>query len=131
MKMTTKSLALAGALALSLPALAAAQGGGFTVDPAQAAAGKKIYMNKGCGGCHQIGRASSSPDLAGVQDRRSMEWLTKWLTDTKNMLETDSTAKALLAEYKGMRMPQQRISAAEAEQVVHYIAQESAKVKKK
>ena len=130
MKMTTKTLALAGALALSLPALAAAQGGGFTVDPALATAGKKVYLSKGCGGCHQIGRASSSPDLANVQDRRSMEWLRKWLMDTKNMLETDSLAKALLAEYKGMRMPQQRISEQEADALVHYIAQASAKLKK-
>jgi mono/diheme cytochrome c family protein len=129
MNMTTKTLAIAAAFALSLPVAAAAQG--FTVDPAMAQAGKKIFMNKGCGGCHQIGKNSkTSPDLGGVQDRRSLEWLRRWLMDTKAMLETDSTAKALMAQFKGARMPQQKISENEADQLVHYIAQESAKVKK-
>jgi cytochrome c551/c552 len=130
MKMTTK-LALAAAVALTLPAVAAAQGGGFTVDPALASAGKSLWVKRGCQGCHAIGRKMGAPDLAGVQDRRSMEWLKKWLQDTKGMLETDSTAKALMAEWKGARMPAYKFSDTEVDQLVHYIAQESAKVKKK
>ena len=131
MNMTKKSLAFAAALALSLPVVAAAQGGGFTVDPALASAGKNLWVKRGCQGCHAIGRKMGAPDLAGVHERRSQEWLKKWLQDTKAMLETDSTAKALMAEWKGARMPQYKFSDQEVDQLVHYMAQESGKVKKK
>lgn len=121
------TLAFAATLALALPAIAAAQGSSFTVDEAMAARGKTLWSKNGCAGCHGIGKKLAGPDLAGVYDRRSMEWLRRWLTDTKQMLETDSIAKALLAESKGAKMPQFRLTEADADALVHYIAQESAK----
>jgi cbb3-type cytochrome oxidase cytochrome c subunit len=130
MNMTTKTLALAAAFALSLPALAVAQDTFTAVDPAMATSGKKLWVSKGCQGCHAIGRKQGAPDLARVTERRSLDWLRRWLMDTKVMLETDSTAKALMAEWHGAKMPAYKLSVAEADQLVHYMAQESAKLKK-
>jgi len=41
------------------------------------------------------------------------------------MFETDSLAKALLAQYNNTRMPNLRLKDDEVEALLHYIAQES------
>jgi len=101
-----RTLALAAALALGLPVAVVAQGSGFTVDEALATRGKTVWAQRGCAGCHGFGKRGAGPDLAGVEQRRSTEWLQRWLKDTKQMLESDSIAQALLAESKGVKMPQ-------------------------
>ena len=128
---SSKALGLATILALVLPAAAAAQGGGFSVDPAKAEAGKKAYVKFGCQGCHKIGGTTSGPDLAGLLDRRSVDWVTRWLKNTTAMLSTDSTAMALLKEWKGYKMPQMKVSDADIDNLLHYITSESAKLKMK
>jgi hypothetical protein len=47
------------------------------------------------------------------------------------MLESDETAKALLAEYNNTKMPDFKMKDEDALAVIHYIAKESQKVKKK
>jgi hypothetical protein len=60
-------------------------------------------------------------------ERRDLDWLRRWLKNTTAMLESDSTAQALLAEYRGVRMPAQKLADADIEALLQYIAQESAK----
>lgn len=106
----------------------AAQEQGLAVDPALARKGKSAFTNKGCTACHTIGKGKSAgPDLAGVTERRSREWLERFLANPTEMLETDSTAKALLAEFNNTKMPNLRLKEAEIEALLHYIAQESDK----
>jgi hypothetical protein len=45
------------------------------------------------------------------------------------MLETDSIAKALLDDFKKMKMPQVKLTDNDIQAVLHYIAQESDKKK--
>ncbi len=71
------------------------------------------------------------PDLAGVLERRERAWLVRWLKEPDVMLRTDSTAKAMLAEFNNLPMPNLSLTDAEIEALLHYIAQESAKVDKK
>ena len=126
-----KAFGLITTIALVLPAAAAAQGGGFTVDPAKADAGRKTFVKFGCQGCHKIGGKTSGPDLANLLDRRSVEWTTRWLKSTTEMLSTDSTAMALLKEWKGYKMPQMKLNDADIDNLLHYITAESAKLKMK
>ena len=126
-----KVLTLATILAIGLPAVAAAQGGGFTVDPSLATAGKKLFVKHGCGGCHGFGRVNAGPDLAGIESRRSSEWIHKWMKNTTAMLTTDSIAVQMLRDAKGVKMPQMKVSDADIDALIHYMAQEGAKVKKK
>lgn len=110
----------------------AAGGGDFAVDESIAKKGKTLWANRACNGCHTIGKGRlAGPDLAGVTDRRTVEWLQKWLGDTTSMLESDETAKASLAEYNNTKMPDFKLKEADAMALVHYIAQESKKAKKK
>lgn len=94
--------------------------------------GKTLWTQRACSGCHSIGKGKlAGPDLAHLTDRRSVDWVKKWLGNTTSMLESDETAKALLAEYNNTKMPDFKMKEEDAMAVLHYIAKESQKVKKK
>jgi mono/diheme cytochrome c family protein len=121
------------ALACTAPSALRAQEtkASFTVDAAKAKEGAKLFNTRSCYVCHTVGKGKlAGPDLAGVLDRRDAEWLHKWLANTSEMLASDPIAQELLKENRGVKMPNVKLSAAEIDAVLNYIAQESAKVKK-
>jgi cytochrome c551/c552 len=63
--------------------------------------------------------------------RRSREWLNKWLKETDAMISSDSTAMAMVAEWKGIRMPKQHLSDADIDALLAYLRSEEAKQMKK
>ena len=90
-----------------------------------------MFASKGCNGCHSIGAGErAGPDLAGVSERRDAEWVKKFLKDPPAMLATDSLAMTLLAKYKNVKMPNMKLSDADIDALLHYIAEETAKKKK-
>lgn len=102
-------------------------------DPAMVARGQDIYKNKGCAACHNIAKAGeephrrpggkqSGPDLKGVTERRDHGWLRRWLKDPDAMLESDPTAKAMLAQAKNLKMPNPKLSDEEIEAVIAYLS---------
>jgi mono/diheme cytochrome c family protein len=118
-----------GSLAAGLLVLGAgtatAQQGAIQVDAAAAKRGQSLFQNRGCVGCHSIGQGKrAGPDLAGVTQRRSLDWLRRWLANPTPMFDTDSTAKALLAEFNNTRMPNLRLKPDEVDALLHYIQQE-------
>ncbi len=85
-----------------------------------AAAGKLAFESK-CLACHSIGQGKKmGPDIAGVSKRRTDAWLTQWLKSPDKMLKTDPDAKAMLAEYNNIPMPNQGLSDAEITQYLAY-----------
>jgi len=126
-RMSKLILAAGAAVAVALPSVVAAQGSSFTVDPNLAKRGRTVYQNKGCGGCHAIGKVNAAPDLAGVYERRSSEWLHRWLKSTTEMLQTDSAAMSMLKTWKNIKMPDMKLSDADIDALMHYIAQETQK----
>ncbi len=134
MNRTFKLTVVAGAVALlgALPmSQAHGQGSALTVDPALAKKGRSMFANKGCNGCHSIGGGRrAGPDLAGVSDRRDADWLRRFLKDPAPMFESDSLAKAMLAEHKNIKMPNMKLSDGDIDALLHYIAEETAKKKK-
>ena len=85
-----------------------------------AAAGKLAFESK-CLACHSIGQGKKlGPDIAGVSKRRTDTWLTQWLKSPDKMLQTDADAKAMLAEYNNIPMPNQGLSDAEIAQYLAY-----------
>lgn len=106
-----------------------AQAQGVTVDANLAKKGKSLFNSRGCMTCHSIGKGRlAGPDLAGVVERRDLDWLKRWLKDTQGMLESDTLAQRLLAESKGVKMPTVKLADREIDALIHYMAQESAKV---
>jgi protein SCO1/2 len=67
------------------------------------------------------------PDLAGVTERRDLDWLRRWLKNPTAMLASDSLAKALLVQNNNVAMPAMRLADDEVEALLHYIAREGQK----
>jgi mono/diheme cytochrome c family protein len=134
MTRTFKLTVIAGAVALlgAFPVSQAhGQGSAPTVDPALAKKGKSMFASKGCNGCHSVGGGKrAGPDLAGVSERRDADWLRRFLKDPPTMLTTDSIAAAMLVEYKNVKMPNMKLTDADIDALIHYIADETAKKKK-
>jgi len=65
------------------------------------------YYLKSCGACHTIGDgAVLGPDLKGVSERQSRDWLVKWLLDPEGVLASgDPYALKIQNESMGMVMP--------------------------
>ncbi len=83
--------------------------------------GEALFQSKGCVACHTIGKGKlTGPDLKGVTERRSEEWLTKWLKDPDTMILTDPTAKELLKEFM-VPMPNQGLTDQDVEALIAYL----------
>jgi cbb3-type cytochrome oxidase cytochrome c subunit len=94
----------------------------FRLDSELGEAGRELWTRKGCQGCHTVGRGrASGPDLFGVTERRPIDWLKSFLTDTQNMLDTDPVAQALLKQHNNQRMPQVALTAQEIDAIIHYL----------
>ena len=97
----------------------------FVADAGLAKTGKSKFSSKGCNACHSIGKGKmAGPDLNGLYERRTTDWIRSWLKDPNAMLATDDQAKAMLKEFKGIKMPNLKLSDADVEALMHYIASE-------
>jgi nitrite reductase (NO-forming) len=112
--------AMAGAIGLldSTDAKAAVAGPALT----DAQAGEAVVKAK-CAVCHvpPAGAMRIAPDLAGATKRHDAAWLDAWLADPPRMLAEDAAAKKLLAEWKGVAMPQLNLTTDEIRQVKAYL----------
>jgi mono/diheme cytochrome c family protein len=122
---------LAAAALLAAAPAARAQEASGPYNPALAGRGKSLFSSKGCNGCHSIGKGRmAGPDLLGVTDRRTPEWLKKFVKDPTAMFGSDSTADALVAEAKGAKMPNLRLQDSDIDALLSYFAAETAAKKK-
>ena len=82
----------------------------------------KTNFESKCVACHAIAGgagAKMGPDLLGVTQRRSEDWIAKFLKSPESMFASDPTAKALLDKYK-VPMPNQNLSDAEIRGYLKY-----------
>lgn len=94
----------------------------FRVDDALAAMGRSLFVRKDCQGCHTIGRGrAAGPDLSGVVERRTIEWLKQFMKETSRMLDSDPIAQAMLREHRNFRMPDLRLTDGDIDALIHYI----------
>lgn len=71
------------------------------------------------------------PNLLDVSDRRTHEWLVRWIQEPDKMLEEkDPTAIQLFESYNRLPMPNLRVSEHEAEMLLDFIKVESKRMKK-
>ena len=91
---------------------------GAPTDP-QAVKGKLAFESK-CLACHSVGGGDKlGPDVLGTSQRHDAAWLTRWLKSPEQMLQSDATAKTLLAKWK-IPMPNQGLSDEEIKQYLAY-----------
>lgn len=96
--------------------------GASPVNAALAATGQKLFTSKGCVTCHAFGRKVIGPDLKGVANDRTAEWMTQQIMHPEVMIKSDPISMQLLAQYK-VPMTNQNVSADEAKALVEYIKQ--------
>ncbi len=98
-------------------ALAAARVHAADVDAA------RLFVAR-CGSCHSFGKGDRvGPDLKGVTERRTREWLLGWIRSSEKVIRAgDPTALALFAKYRKQRMPDQDLSQAQIGGLVDYFA---------
>jgi len=91
-------------------------------DDGAAQAGESIWKRRQCYGCHELGRQQSTgPDLIGVTDRRSKEWLVKWLRNPVAMTGDDSIGQALKKQFNS-QMPNFGLSEVDANALINFFA---------
>ena len=73
--------------------------------------------------CHTIGGGRLvGPDLIGVEDRRSPQWLNTFVKSAQSMVDSgDAQAVALFEEYFNLPMPDAPISEQQITEVLLYI----------
>jgi mono/diheme cytochrome c family protein len=84
--------------------------------------GEELYLTM-CAACHTIGGGRLvGPDLENVHNRRSGEWLEKFVTSSGSLISSgDAEAVALFEEYNSMPMPDFPISNQQVQQIVDYV----------
>jgi len=91
---------------------------GSPSDP-DAVQGKMVFESK-CLACHSVGGGDRlGPDVLGVTERRSEEWIERFLREPEVMLETDPVAMAMLEAYR-VPMPNQYLTEDEIRQLIAY-----------
>jgi cytochrome c len=91
-----------------------------TLDKKMADGGKTIYDMK-CASCHKLsGEKLVGPGWEGVTERRKPEWIMNFVTNTEEMLNTDTSAQAML-EICMVKMPNQNLSDEDARKVLEFM----------
>ena len=116
----------------SSPAPVASVNPDFRVDATKAAMGGEVYRQKACFVCHTLGTMKGgargpAPDLGGVVERRQIDWIKQFLTETERMLESDPIANALYEQYNRTKMPNMRLTEEQIEALTHYLQQQTEK----
>jgi cytochrome c551/c552 len=76
-----------------------------------------------CADCHTIGEGDmSGPDLLGVEQKHSQDWLIKFIRSSKTMISNgDTKAVALFKKYEKEKMPNNDLSTSDILSILDYI----------
>ncbi len=86
---------------------------------------KQLFDQK-CSGCHSIGQGDKvGPDLKGVTDRRSQDWLKRWLRDPEQMLASNDPIAKELSQRYSLAMPNLGLSDADITALISFLDAES------
>ena len=94
--------------------------------------GKTIFTTR-CAGCHNITKQVVGPALAGVDQRRSLEWIINFVHSSQSLIKQgDKDAAALFKQFNNVPMPDHKdLSAENIKSVLAYINTEAAASEKK
>jgi len=104
-----KSLAILALMLLNFMGLAQADG--------------KALFKQNCGACHSTTKqVLVGPGLEGINDKRSEEWLLKWIKDSQALVKSgDADAKAIFDEYNKNVMPPMAVTDDEIKAILGFI----------
>ncbi len=87
--------------------------------------GEPLFRTR-CSSCHSVDGNEQpdaiGPDLAGVTQRRDINWLLRWLQAPDKMIaQKDPIAMQLLKQYNNLPMPNLRLNKQEALELIEYM----------
>ncbi len=93
--------------------------------------GRSLFHNN-CSGCHNFKQDGIGPDLAGVTESDSTEWLKKYIRAPKSLIESgDDRAKKLLARYHTLMPSFPGINDEQTDQLIAFLHTQKGKSKRK
>lgn len=98
----------------------------FAHPPTAAQDGEQLFKQN-CSACHQMGRRLVGPDLTGVTERRSNEWIHSFIKSSQTMIKAgDPDAVAISEAFNGTIMPDQALATGDIDLILEYIRSFSA-----
>lgn len=95
---------------------------GADIDAALATQGAELFKNM-CSACHKMDKKFIGPELAGVTERRTPEWIMNMILNPEKMIKEDPIAKKLLIESNMAVMANQGLTQEEARAILEYFRQ--------
>ncbi len=88
--------------------------------------GKAIFTAR-CASCHNVNRRMTGPALAGVDERRSIDWIIRFVHSSKTVIASgDTAAVKLFDQFNRVSMPEHPdLSEAQIKSIVDYIKAEA------
>lgn len=88
--------------------------------------GKNIFSTR-CASCHNVNKVLTGPALAGVDERRSMEWIISFVKSSQTLVKNgDKDAVELFNKFNKIPMPDHSdLTDAHISSIVEYIKSES------
>lgn len=82
--------------------------------------GKAVFKRL-CSACHRVGKKFIGPDVKGILNKRTPEWVMNIILDPEGMVKNDPLAKSLLKEFNGSPMVNQNLTEKQALAILEYI----------
>ncbi|MCB0431345.1 MAG: cytochrome c [Flavobacteriales bacterium] len=84
-------------------------------------------FKQNCGACHMLGQRLVGPDLIGVNERRSQDWLLKFIKSSQSVIKSgDPDASDLFAKFNQTIMPDQsQLGDDQIKSILAYISEET------
>ena len=102
-------------------------GNGTELNADLVSAGQTLFKNN-CQVCHEVHEQKIGPSLADVHNRRSVEWIRAFVTNSQKVIQSgDEYAVNLYNEYNQTLMTSFDFSDEEVDAVIEYIKDETAK----
>lgn len=91
------------------------------IDSASAAKGRTIFESQ-CSGCHSFSGDKIGPNLSGIADSTSDEWLHRFIKNPQLMLDAgDKRAKDLVVKYKSVMPAFDQLSVHEVADIISFL----------
>ncbi|MBL7696913.1 MAG: cytochrome c [Chitinophagaceae bacterium] len=100
--------------------------GNIYANPDLPVEGKTIFTTR-CAACHNVNKIATGPALAGVDERRSIDWIINFVQSSQTMIKKgDKDAVALYEKFNRIPMPDHPdLTADDIKNVVAFIKSES------
>ena len=88
--------------------------------------GRTIFTSR-CAGCHNVNKQVLGPALAGIDERRSMDWIVNFVQSSQALIKSgDKDAVSLFKQFNNIPMPDHKdLSAEQIKSIVAFIQTEA------